>query len=62
MTYERSMLLDAENPPEHDEAELEELNDMAADAAYERLRDQRDGGGAEARQLDVSTRQGDRQR
>jgi len=42
MTYERSMLLDAENPPEHDEAELEELNDMAADAAYERLRDRQD--------------------
>ncbi len=42
MSHEREMLLDAETPPELDERELEELNEMAADAAYERLRDQQD--------------------
>jgi len=42
MSYERSMLLDAEAPPEHDEAELEALDDLDADLAYERMRDQQD--------------------
>ncbi len=42
MSYEREMLLEAESPPEFDEHEPEALNEMAADAAYERLRDQQD--------------------
>ena len=42
MSYERSMLLDAESPPELDEHELEALDEMAADAAYERMRDRQD--------------------
>ena len=42
MSYERSLLLDAENPPGHDEAELEALDELDADLAYERMRDQRD--------------------
>ena len=42
MTYERSLLLDAENPPEHDEAELEALDELDADLAYERMRDRQD--------------------
>jgi len=42
MTYERELLLDAEAPPEHEEAEREALDEMAADLAYERLRDRQD--------------------
>ena len=45
MSYEREMLLDAESPPEFDEHEREALNEMAADAAYERMRDQQDESG-----------------
>ena len=42
MSYEREMLLEAETPPEFDEGELEALDEMAAAAAYERMRDQQD--------------------
>jgi len=42
MTYERSLLLDAEAPPEHDEAEREALDELDADLTYERLRERRD--------------------
>ena len=42
MTYERSLLLDAESPPEHDEAELEALDELDTDLAYERMRDRQD--------------------
>jgi len=42
MSYERELLLDAESPPELDEGEREDRNEWAADAAYERLRDQQD--------------------
>jgi len=45
MSYERELLLDAETLPEYDEGELEALNEMAADAAYERMRDLQDESG-----------------
>ena len=56
MSYEREMLLDAESPPEFDEHEREELNEIDADAAYERLRDQQDESGktAEHAPYDIS--------
>ena len=49
MSYERELLLEAESPPEMDEREQEDRNEMAADLAYERLRDRQDEGASALR-------------